>query len=270
MLGDPAEDIKTEAHDEPESRTFVRSLARGLGVIVAMGEKPQGMTLSEVAVAAGLDRATARRFLLTLQQLRYVIADGRRFMLAPRVLDLGYAYLSSMPLWEVASPYLRSLADQTNEACSIGVWDNGDVLYISRVQSNKRKMAMHVSIGTRFPAFCTSMGRVLLAALPAAELDAYLAALHPQQHTHRTVTDKTRIRETIEAVRAQGWSLADQEMEEGVRSISVPLHNRKGAVIAAMNISVQASRIGEAELRERHLPQLQLAAHEIDAVIRAR
>jgi IclR family pca regulon transcriptional regulator len=248
----------------------VRSLARGLRIIVAMGEKSYGMTLSEVAEAVGLDRATTRRFLMTLQELGYVALDDRRYVLLPRILDLGYAYLSSTPVWQMAVPSLQRVADATNENCSIGVLDRGDVMYIARAQSGARKMTMNIGIGARLPAFCTSMGRVLLAGLAPPALDAYLATLELRAYTQYTVRTLPELRAAIDAARDRGWCFTNQEMEHGIRSIAVPLHDRSGTVVAAMNVSIGSSVLDEATITTTILERLQATAREIDGALHAR
>ncbi len=262
--------VKVVAGEESESRSFVRSLARGLSIIVVMGDKSYGMTLSEVAESAGLDRATTRRFLMTLKDLGYVTLDGRRFLLTPRILDLGYAYLSSMPVWQMAIPYLQRVADSTNESCSIGVLDQNDVIYIARAQSGTRRMTMNLSVGARLPAFCTSMGRVLLAGLDSDALETYYAGVALEPHTEYTVRTLDELRAAVTRVREQGWAFCNQEAEHGVRSIAVPLHDRAGTVVAAMNVSIGSLKLAETEITTAILPQLQATAREIDGALHAR
>lgn len=201
---------------------FVRSLARGLAVIKAFDAGAPELTLSEVARATGLTRAAARRFLLTLVELGYVRTDGRLFALSPRVLELGYAYLSGLTLPEVALPHLERLVAEVHESASVSVLDPPDIVYVARVPAT-RIMRVAISIGTRFPAHSASMGRVLLAWLPAAGLEAYYARATLERHTSRTVTTRARLDAELTRVRAQGWALVDQELEEGLRSIAAPI-----------------------------------------------
>jgi IclR family pca regulon transcriptional regulator len=227
--------------DEPSRTDYVQSLERGLAVIKAFGaERPQ-LTLSEVARATGLPRAAARRFLLTLVELGYVRTDGRLFSLRPRVLELGYAYLSSLSLPEIARPHLEALAAQVHESCSVSVLDGDEIVYIARMPVH-RIMTVAINVGTRFPAYATSMGRVLLAAQPEDWLGDYLARTELKPFTRRTITDPARLRAVLARVRSQGFAFVDQELEEGLRSIAVPLRDANGMVIAAMNISTHASR----------------------------
>jgi IclR family transcriptional regulator, pca regulon regulatory protein len=251
------------------SSDFVRSLARGLDVIKAFGPETPQMTLSEVARATGLTRAAARRFLLTLAELGYVRSDGREFSLRPKVLELGYAYLAGLSLNEVAAPHLEDLVAQTRESSSVAVMDGEEIIYVVRVPT-KRIMNASISVGTRFPAYATSMGRVLLAHLPDDQLEAYLKNACLQQITKRTVTDPGRLKDLLKTVRAQGYAMTDQELEEGLRSAAVPLRDANGTVVAAMNISTHASRVNMDELRRNLVPQLMAAARLIETDLAAR
>lgn len=246
---------------------FVRSLDRGLAVIRAFDAEHPTLQLSEVARATGLTRAAARRFLLTLVQLGYVRAEGRDFSLRPRILDLGYSYLSGLTLAEVAQPLLEELAARTNESSSISVLDGDDVVYVARVHT-KRIMTVMIAVGTRFPACSTSMGRVLLAALPRDELAAYLARVEPQPLTGRTVTDVAELESILEGVRGQGYALVDEELEEGLRSAAAPVRDREGGVVAAVNVSVSASRTSVHQLEELFVPQLLDTAAQVSDHLR--
>jgi IclR family pca regulon transcriptional regulator len=251
---------------EIESPDFVASLARGLAVIRAFGHDAHAMTLTEVARRTGLSRATARRFLLTLSTLGYARSeDGKHFRLTPKVLDLGYAYLSSLDLIEVAQPAMEQVAAETQESCSVAVLDGHDVVYVARVPT-KRIMRVNLSVGTRLPAHATSLGRVLLADLPEAVLDAFLAEGPLARFTDRTVTDAAELKRRLAEVRRQGYAVVDQELEEGLRSISVPLRGRGGA-IAALNVSSHASRVSNQELVRRFLPAMRAAAAAIAAAL---
>ena len=209
-----------------KSSEFVQSLDRGLAVIRAFGPEHDRLTLSEVARETGLTRAAARRFLLTLVALGYVRTNGKEFSLGPRVLELGYSYLSGMRLPDVAAPHVEALVAQVQESSSISVLDGQDVVDIVRVPA-KRIMTVSVPVGTRFPAHASSKGRVLLAHLSPAELDAFLADAHLERLTDRTVTDADQLRGLLDDIRAKGYALVDQEVEEGVRSVAVPLAGRR-------------------------------------------
>lgn len=243
-------------------------MARGLAVIKAFdGSRPR-MTLSEVARQTNLTRATARRFLHTLVALGYTDTDGREFWLRPKILELGYAYLSSLSLPDVAASHLKSLADQVNESASVSVLDGADIVYVARVPT-RRIMTVSISVGTRFPAFATSMGRVLLASLPAAEAAERLAGELPAL-TRNTITSNELLLSELDRVREQGWALVDQELELGLRSIAAPIRDARRTVVAAMNVSVSATQDSIEQSRERLLPPLLsvVAALEHDLSVR--
>ncbi|MFC4115667.1 IclR family transcriptional regulator domain-containing protein [Nonomuraea zeae] len=242
----------------------VQSLARGLAVIRAFSAIEPELTLSQVARATGLSRAAARRFLITLTDLGYVRSDGRLFALTPRVLELGYAYLSSLSLPEVADPHLERLAAEVHESASVAVLDGADVVYVARV-ATARIMRVTINIGTRFPAYCTSMGRVLLAALPPDRLDDYLERADLRRLTSRTIVLPAALRTELEHVRARGWAMVDQELEEGLRSIAAPIRDRAGRTVAAVNVSTHASRTTLQAAGRTLLPHLLATAAKIEA-----
>jgi len=247
---------------------FVQSLERGLAVIRAFDADRPELTLSEVARATGLTRAAARRFLLTLVDLGYVSSDQRLFTLTPRVLELGYAYLSSLTFADVAEPHLERLVADVHESSSMCVLDGDDIIYVARVPTS-RIMTVSISVGTRFPAYATSMGRVLLAALPDKQMEEYLARADLQRLTSRTITGPAALRTELARVRSRGWALVDQELEDGLRSIAAPIRDRSGRVVAAVNISAHASRTSLESLRRDLLPQLLAATARVDADLRA-
>ena len=250
--------------ERSRSSDFVQSLERGLAVIRAFDAENRELALTDVARATGLTRAAARRFLLTLVKLGYVhFADGR-FSLRPRVLDLGYAYLSSLTLPEVAQPHMEALVAKVNESSSVSVLDDTEVVYVVRVPT-RRIMSITLAVGTRLPAYATSMGRVLLGGLEEEELEERLSRIHIRPLTTRTVKDKKGLRETIAAVRKQGYAMVDQELEEGLRSAAVPIRGASGDVAAALNVSVHASRASMAVLRREFLPHALDAAAAIEA-----
>ncbi len=247
---------------------YVQSLDRGLAVIRCFSAETPRLTISEVARETGLTRAAARRFLLTLQALGYVGNDGRQFFLTPRVLRLGYAYLSSLSVADVAQTHLEQLADVVHESCSASVLDGFDIVYVARA-ATKRIMTISLSVGTRLPAHPTSMGRVLLAALPDEQIDAYLALVSLARLTDRTIVDRDALRAELEKTRVRGWCIVDQELEDGVRSVAVPVHDDAGRVVAAVNTSAHAARVPLAMLQKHFLPRLRECASEIDAELRA-
>jgi IclR family pca regulon transcriptional regulator len=250
------------------SSDYVQSLERGLAVIRAFDAESPELTLSDVARGTGLSRAAARRFLLTLVELGYVRADGGRFSLRPRVLELGYAFLSGLGLPEVAQPHMEALVARVNESSSVSVLDDTDIVYVVRVPT-RRIMAITLAVGTRLPAYPTSMGRVLLAALPQDELDARLARTNIRPLTAKTVADGDALRAHLERVRDQGWAAVDQELEEGVRSAAAPIRDASGTVVAALNVSAHASRTSMQALRRDILPLVLETAGAIEAELRS-
>lgn len=245
---------------------YVQSLERGLSVLRAFSSEQSEMRLSEVAAETGLTRAAARRFLLTLVELGYVRVEDGRFSLRPRVLDLGYAYLSGLSFAEISQPHMETLVRAVKESSSISVLDDLDVVYVVRVPT-RRIMTITLAVGTRLPAYATSMGRILLAQLPAEEAEERLRRVHLSKLTSHTVTTK-KLRQEIERAREQGFAMVDQELEEGLRSAAVPIVDSKGEV-AALNISVHASRASMKDLRDQFLPQVQATAKAIEADTRS-
>ena len=249
---------------EERGEHFVQSLERGLAVIRAFGADDPELTLSDVARRTGLTRAAARRFLLTLTDLGYVRTDGKQFALTPRVLDLGYAFLSSLTLPEVAEPHLERLAAELRESSSVSVLDGDDIVYVGRVPTS-RIMRVAINVGTRFPAYATSMGRVLLAGLPDDLRRAYLERAEIKPLTARAIDNAADLAAELDRVRGQGWALVDQELEEGLRSIAAPIHDAGGRTIAAVNVSAHASRVSAEEIKRTLLPPLLAAAQRIEA-----
>ncbi|HYW58566.1 MAG TPA: IclR family transcriptional regulator [Polaromonas sp.] len=248
--------------------SYVQSFARGLEVIRSFSAQSPQQTLSEVAMRSGLSRAGARRILLTLQTLGYVTSDGKHFSLTPRILDLGFAYLSSMPIWGLAEPVMEGLAAEVKESCSAAVLEGTDIVYVMRVSTHKI-MSIALGVGSRLPAYCTSMGRVLLAGLPDKDVIACLKASRPAALTRHTVTDLEALRQKIDQTRKQGWSLVNQELEEGLISMAAPIRDRSGRTVAALNISGQANRSGAKLMQETMLPPLLAAAQSISHMLNA-
>ena len=248
---------------QPDDRDFVTALASGLEVILAFDGANPRMTLSEVAARTGMNRARARRFLLTLHALGYVRKEQRYFELAPKVLQLGYSFLSANNYRSVIQQYLEDITAEIGESSSLGVLDGDEVIYVARSAAKHRLMAITLSVGTRLPAAHTSMGRVLLAQLPDAELDAYLERVVLERYTDKTVTDKDELRACVLKVRQQGYAVSDQELDSGLRSLAVPAFDGNGRLLGAINISTNAARIDLATLTERFLPLLQQKAQLI-------
>lgn len=246
----------------------MQSFARGLEVIRSFSAQAPRQTLTEVAGRAGLTRAGARRILLTLQTLGYVESDGRLFALTPRILDLGFAYLSSMPIWNLAEPVMEALVDQVKESCSAAALDGTDIVYVLRVPTRKI-MSIGLGVGSRLPAYCTSMGRMLLAGLPDEEALRRLEACRREPLTRHTITDVDALLAEVQQARRQGWCLVNQELEEGLVSIAAPVTGRNGRTVAALNISGQANRTSPKLMQDTMLPRLLEAARTISGLIGA-
>lgn len=243
---------------------FIEALARGLEVIAAFEQNRPAMSLAEVASATGLARPTARRILLTLTELGYVRAEGAGYALTPRVLDLGVAYVRSQGLWEIARPHMESLSEATGESCSVAQLDGSDIVYVARVAVPKI-VALAVQIGTRFPALQTSLGKVLLAALDPASVDAVLAEPTRSGLTPRWVPDRAERDAVLREVRARGWALTDQQLALGIRSVAAPLRDGAGRVVGALNVNTNAAETTLDDLLGHHLPLLLRTAGEISA-----
>jgi IclR family pca regulon transcriptional regulator len=243
---------------------FVEALARGLDILAAFGAEYRRMSLSEVAGAAGLARPTARRLLLTLEELGYVRSRGGTFELTPRVMSLGMAYISSLGLWDIARPHLEALVARTGESSSMAQLDGSDIVYVARV-SVPKLIALRVDIGTRFPAVQTSQGKVLLAALPPDQVAAVIAQPSRSGLPPYIGRPAGTLRDELAEIRARGWALADEELAPGVRSVAVPVRDGTGTVRAAMNVTVHAAETTTQRLVHDHLPALLTTAGEISA-----
>lgn len=246
----------------------VQSFERGLAVIRSFGAEAPTQTLSDVARTTGLSRATVRRLLHTLEGEGYVRRDGARFELTPRVLELGYAFLSSHTLAELARPHIEKLSNEVRESTSIAVLDGTSVVYVARVQAN-RVMQVSIGIGSRFEAYRTSMGRAILAWRDPEEVAALWDASDHAHPTDRTVQTFDELQKRLAEVRNQGWAMVDQELEVGVRSVAAPIREGKVAPRAAVNISTHSSRTTKADLRRRIVPRLMRAANAISTAVTA-
>ncbi|MGW0371195.1 IclR family transcriptional regulator domain-containing protein [Streptomyces coeruleorubidus] len=252
---------------EARAPHFVRSFERGLAVIRAFDAEHPALTLSEVARACELTRAAARRFLLTLADLGYVHTDGRRFRLTPRVLELGYSYLAGYTLPQLAEPHLEQLVARVRESSSLCVLDGDDIVYVARVPT-RRIMTASITVGTRFPAYVTSVGRVILAYLPDEDVEARLTGAELKPLTTRTITTRGALRTELRRVRRQAYAVVDQELEEGLRSVAAPVRDRDGEVVAAVNIAVHAGRNSVDSVRRDLLPHLPATVARIEADLR--
>lgn len=241
---------------------FVTALVRGLGIIRCFNKGAERLTLSDVAARAGLSRGTARRFLLTLEAIGYVANEEGRFRLLPKVLDLGYSYLTSVPLWELAQPFMKSIVDEVDESCGLAVLDGQDVVYLARVPPTHIYI-IPVHVGTRMPAFANAMGQVLLAELTQAELDAYFKEASLTKLTPQTETDPIALRRVLQQIRRQGYAMPIHQVYEGRASMAVPIRNRQGKAVAAMNVSALLSRVSIDKFQSKILPLLQRTAAQI-------
>ena len=248
------------------SRHFIGAIAKGFAVIHAFGEHAHALTLSQVAERAGLTRAGARRYLLTLQELGYAGQSGRQFFLTPKLLSLGYAYLSSMPLWAFGEPILERLVEGLGETCSLSVLDDLEIVYVLRIPVH-HILPVRVTVGSRLPAYCTSMGRVLLGGLTDAQLKHYFTRAEFRAYTPRSVTDPARLRKIIAADRAKGYSWVTGEMGQNISGLSVPVRDPQGRVLAALNISVNRPLTNEKRLIAKLLPRLQRAAEQMSVSV---
>jgi IclR family pca regulon transcriptional regulator len=247
---------------------FVQGIDRGFKVIRSFGSDWNRRSIAEVAVLTGLTRAVARRYLFTLVKLGYVTQSESDFALAPRILDLGYTYLSTLKIPRVAPPFMDELVEKLHESCSISLLDGSDIVYVSRKEAD-RIMSINLVVGSRLPAYATSMGKVLLAYRSPRQLNAYLAAKPLRALTDRTVTNTTEFRKLIGRVREQGWAITDGDLEEGVRSVAAPIFDRSPEAVAAISVSVHADRVSVQELKKVHLPTLLEAAAGISRALEA-
>jgi IclR family pca regulon transcriptional regulator len=249
-------------------RHFVQGVQRAFAVLKTFSEDCPEQTITDVAAHTGLARAVARRYLLTLAELEYVAQNGAYFSLTPKVLDLGFTYLSTMSVATIGRPHMEKVADALRESCSMSVLDGRDIVYIARVTA-KRLYTSNISIGSRLPAHCTSMGKVFLANMTAAELDAFLAAGPLRPMTERSIRNPARLREVIAEVRVKGWAWNDGESEDGIRGVAAPIVDHEGKIRAAINVAGLASRVSLKELRTKHLAVLLRAADEISRALGA-
>ena len=242
---------------------YVQSLERGLAVITSFNETRPEQTLTDVAKATGLDRAAARRFLLTLETLGYVDRAGKMFRLRPQTMQLGYAYLASLPWWRAAQSVSEALTKKIQLSSAVGVLDHTDVVYVAYASAGRFSLLANRSVGTHLPAITTAIGRVLIAALPPEEMRAWLSKIKPERYTSRTVTDRTDLARLLGTVRSAGFSMVDQELEVGLRTLGVPIHNKGGMVVGGLSVSLIEPQVSRDTMMKRYLRPLQSAAREI-------
>ena len=244
-------------------KEFMTTLAKGLAVLASFGEQRPSMTLSQAAAASRLSRATARRVLLTLSELGYVTQNGRDFSLAPRILELGFAYLSTQSWIDRAEPLMKELSHALKESCSAAILQDCEIVYVARMPAPHRIMSTTIAVGTRLPAFHTSLGRIQLGYLSDTDLAGRMAQVNLLRHTPRTIIDPDALIERIKSDHAQGYSIVDEELEQGLRSLAVPIVTRGGENVGAINLSAHASRASRTDLRDKFLPRLNTIAQEI-------
>lgn len=249
-----------------EDREFITSLARGLSVIHAFDRDHPQQTLSEVAARTGLNPATARRCLWTLERLGYVASNGRFFMLRPKVVSLGSAFLESGRIEEIIQPILRDIVAESGDSASLGVLEDNDVLYVANF-SARRFVRLTAGVGSRFPAYAVSMGRILLAALPEEQLERYLAAADLVPLTPLTVTDRKKLRKLITKARRDSYIIVRDELEEGLAAVAVPVRLKSGRTVAALNCSSLTRRLDNADTLEKRVELLQRAAQRVTEAV---
>jgi IclR family pca regulon transcriptional regulator len=262
-LADSADIASPPSQLMAADKEFMSTLAKGLAVLGTFGEQRPSMTLSEAAAAADLSRATARRVLRTLSELGYVAQNGRRFSLAPRILELGFAYLSTQSWIDLAEPPMKELSHAIQESCSAAILQGTEIVYVARMPAPHRIMSTTIAVGTRLPAFYTSLGRIQLGFLDEDELRNRLQTIEIAAYTPRTITNPEVLITRIKEDHQQGYSIVDEELERGLRSLAVPIVTRGGENIGAVNLSAHSSRATRSELRDRFLPQLRNVAREI-------
>ena len=249
-----------------DDKEFMTTLAKGLAVLGAFGRQRPTITLSEAAAIAGLTRATARRVLRTLAELGYVEQDGRAFSLSPRILDLGFAYLSTQSWIDRALPHMRELSERLGETCSGAILQDAEIVYVARVPA-RRIMSTALSVGSRLPAFHTALGRALLGNLDEAEVWRRLRSLRIQAYTPYTITDIEALFDRIRADCEQGFSIVDEELERGLRALAVPVLDRTGQTVGAINLSTHSTRTTRNEMRDTFLPALRQIAERVSQSI---
>lgn len=259
--GAPTVGRGTATFMEEQPAYFVKSVEKAFDVLLAFSADQPRLTVSQVAARTDMTRASARRFLLTLADLGYLRAEGQAFELTARSLDIGRAYLAGLTLPGVARPHLKELAEDLNETTALCILDGGDVVYVACVPS-PRLLSVSITVGTRFPAWATSMGRVLLAGMPPAQLEEYLRTVQLHRYTDRSISSIDDLRSEVELARKRGWSMVSQELEEGLRGVAVPVR-RGNEVVAAANVSLQTHRAAAQDIEASVLPPLMETARRI-------
>jgi IclR family transcriptional regulator, pca regulon regulatory protein len=261
MGGGSSAGLQAVAADPPD-KEFMATLAKGIAVLEAFGKRHPSMTLSEAAIETNVSRATARRILRTLAELGLVEQSGRQFALTPHILKFGFSYLATQNWIERAAPLMKELSEQVHESCSAAILQDTDIVYVARVPAG-RIMSATLSVGSRLPAFHTSMGRIQLGYLDESEIWRRLMSIRIEPLTQSTITDRQALFDRVREDRAQGFSIVDEELERGLRSMAVPIVDRQGQAVAALNLSTHTGRTTRNEMRERFLPTLRSVAEKI-------
>lgn len=249
------------------NKDFLKTLSRGLSVIKSFDKENSKMSLSEVARKNNMSRASARRFLLTLQNLGYIIKDKDQFSLSAKILELGHQYLNNLDFIEVILPLMREVSRDLGKACSAAVLDGHDIVYIARIPSQHQILSVNLNVGSRLPAFCTSMGRVLLAKMSDSDLEYFLQQSELKAYTSKTITDPSKLLSVIRKANTEGYSFVDQELEESLRSLSIPVHNRNGNVVCAINVGMPVGQVESEEIISAYLPVLKQAAKKAELAL---
>jgi IclR family transcriptional regulator, pca regulon regulatory protein len=249
---------------DPDDKEFMATLAKGLAVLGSFGRQRPSMTLSEAAEAAELSRATARRVLRTLSMLGYVEQDGRMFSLSPRILDFGFAYLSTQSWIDRALPLMRELSERFGESCSAAILQGNDIVYVARVPA-RRIMSAALAVGSRLPALHTALGRILFGYLDEAEIWRRLKSQRIEAYTPQTITDLQALYDRIRADHEQQFSIVDEELERGLRALAVPVIDRGGRAIGAINLSTHSTRTTRNEMRQEFLPDLKRVSAQVSS-----
>ena len=248
-------------------KDFLKTLDRGLAIIKSFDADTPRMTLSEVARKNSMSRASARRFLLTLQSLGYVIKVDDSFQLTAKILEVGHQFLNNLNFIEVITPFMREASRLLYRACSASILNETDIIYIARIPSQHQILSVNLNIGSRLPAYCTSMGRVLLGNLSAQELDTYFKQAELISHTPHTITDVKRLLSLINLARKEGYCFVNQELEENLCSVAVPIRNQEGKVLCAINVGMPVGQLKIREIKSDILPVLQEAASRAEAIL---
>jgi len=256
-----------ESTNNNKDKDFLKTLARGIDLIKSFDMGNPGMTLTEVANRNDMSRASARRFLLTLKRLGFIMQAGTRFQLTAKILDIGSQYLANLDFIEVITPFMREVSQKLGKACSATVLDGVDIVYVARIPSKQQILSVNLHIGSRLPAYCTSMGRVLLASLSEPELDNYFNKAELKSLTQQTVTNEIKLRENLKRVKLDGYAVVDQELEDGLRSIAIPVYNGKGNVLCAINVGLQVGRLAMKEAVSNCLPVLKNAVEKAEEAL---